>query len=85
MCTFIASCSRACLSWTHTPVINWAVCVGWLLVTLLEVNEKKEGLVALHLPTVRNQRTFYIFRKGVESNFNWCRIKRESLEIFESN
>ena len=27
-CTFRASCYSTRLSWAHTPVINWAVCLG---------------------------------------------------------
>ena len=40
------------LSWAHTPVMSWDVCLGQvskLVVTMLEVSEKEEGVVALHL------------------------------------
>ena len=45
MCTFRASCYSTRLSWTHTPIINWPLCLGQ------KVSEKDEGVVALHLPT----------------------------------
>ena len=40
------------LSRVHTPVINWAVVLDGLklVVTLLAVNEREEGVVALHPP-----------------------------------
>ena len=51
-CTFRASCYSTRLSWAHTPVIAWAVCLGQkgLVVSsnLLEGSEKEEGVVALH-------------------------------------
>ena len=28
MCTFNASCYSTRLSWAHSPVMSWAVCVG---------------------------------------------------------
>ena len=36
------------LSLSHTPVINWAVCL-LVVVALLEVSEREVGVVALHL------------------------------------
>ena len=30
-CTFRASCYSTCLSWAHTPVINWVVCLGQMV------------------------------------------------------
>ena len=42
-CTSRASCYSIRLSWAHTPVINWVVCLG---VTLLDVSDRKEGVVA---------------------------------------
>ena len=38
-CTFRASCYSTCLSWAHSPVINWAVCLGQ------KVSECEEGVV----------------------------------------
>ena len=33
-CAFRASCySTRLLSWAHTPVINWVVCLTWLIVS----------------------------------------------------
>ena len=40
MCTFRASCYSTRLSWAHTPVINWAVCL--VVVTLLKAGEREE-------------------------------------------
>ena len=48
-CTFGASCYSTRLSWAHTPVISWAAYLV-LVVTLLEVSEREEGVVAVHLP-----------------------------------
>ena len=31
MCTFRASCYSRRLSWAHTPVIRWAVCLGQMV------------------------------------------------------
>ena len=42
-CTFRTSRYSTHLSWAHTPVINWVVCLG----NLLEVSEKEEGVVPL--------------------------------------
>ena len=30
-CTFRAGCYNTRLSWAHTPVINWAVCLGQMV------------------------------------------------------
>ena len=49
-CTFRASCCSTRLSWAHTPAINWVICLAQLVVTLLQVSEREEGAVALHLP-----------------------------------
>ena len=41
------------LQWAHTPVINWAVCLGLVVSSNpVEVREREEGVVALHLPIV---------------------------------
>ena len=48
-CTFRTSCYSTRLSWAHIPVINWIVCLGQMVVTLLEVREKEKGVVAKHL------------------------------------
>ena len=52
MCTFRASCYSTRLSWAHTLQLSAGLCVldCKLVVTLLEVNEREEGVVALHLP-----------------------------------
>ena len=47
--TIRASCYSTRLSWAHTSVSNWAVCLGHKVVTLLEVSEEEEGVVAYHL------------------------------------
>ena len=48
-CTLRTSCYSTRLSWAHIPVINWIVCLGQMVVTLLEVREKEKGVVAKHL------------------------------------
>ena len=47
ICTFRASCYSTRLSWAHTQIIN---CLLLLVLTLLEVSEREDGIVALHLP-----------------------------------
>ena len=49
-CTFRTSYYSTRMSWAHTPVINWVVCLGQKVVTLLEVSEREDGVVAVHLP-----------------------------------
>ena len=49
MCTFRASCYSTHLSWAHTPVINWVVCLGQK-VSSNPVSEREDGVVALYLP-----------------------------------
>ena len=41
------------LPWAHSPVIIWAVCLGLVVSSNpVEVSEREEGVVALHLPIV---------------------------------
>ena len=50
MCRFGANCYNTRLSWAHISAISWAVKDGRLVVTLLQLCEVKEDVVALLLP-----------------------------------
>ena len=47
-CTLKTSSYRKRLSWAHTPVMSWAVCLGQMVSSC--VSDKEEGVVAIHLP-----------------------------------